>query len=329
MNKSKIVEEYNKKQGSYNRLGVNIVDALKTFFQEIEIDLLDVYYRVKTFNSFYEKISRKNYSDPFEEIEDICGIRVICYYASDIEKIKETIQNEFIVIEDQDKSELLGLKEFAYRSHHYIVKINNSWTNAPNYRRLDTLKAEIQVRTILMHGWAEIEHKLNYKSDAQVPSKFQRKLFRLSAKFEEADEQFDELRFGIKEYKKSLTQKTSKSKIFDVNQDFNIETYKSFVKFHFPEIQMDHFGLGIDFQEYSTKGIDFEFLEGALKKMKPYLEEIGADLVKYGHYDENEKIDPLEVLGMAVKIVYKEKNEDVGRPDSAWRKVLKKWKEKT
>jgi putative GTP pyrophosphokinase len=27
-----------------------------------------------------EKIERKSYEKPFEDTEDICGIRIICYY---------------------------------------------------------------------------------------------------------------------------------------------------------------------------------------------------------------------------------------------------------
>jgi len=36
---------------------------------------------------------------------------------------------------------------------------------APNYRGLSKLNFEIQARTILMHGWAAINHKLLYKHE--------------------------------------------------------------------------------------------------------------------------------------------------------------------
>ena len=109
----------------------------------------------------------KKIREPFDEIEDICGVRVICYYTSDVDKVTQIIKNEFQILESQNKSDLLGVNEFAYRSQHFIVKTNSKWNAAPNYRDLGNLKAEIQVRTILMHTWAEIEHKLNYKNKAQ------------------------------------------------------------------------------------------------------------------------------------------------------------------
>lgn len=56
------------------------------------------------------------------------------------------------------------------------------------------LRAEIQVRTALQHAWSAVNHKLDYKSPTEVPRELRRRLFRLSALFELADEQFSELR---------------------------------------------------------------------------------------------------------------------------------------
>ena len=55
-----------------------------------------------------------------------------------------------------------------------------------------------------MHAWAEIQHKLAYKSGDQVPEAFQRMLFRLSAKFEEADEQLEHIRNGLSSYRSEV-----------------------------------------------------------------------------------------------------------------------------
>jgi hypothetical protein len=56
------------------------------------------------------------------------------------------------------------------------------------------LKAEIQIRTVLQHAWAAISHKLQYKREDDVPAPLRRKLFRLSALFELADDEFISLR---------------------------------------------------------------------------------------------------------------------------------------
>lgn len=325
MNKTAISKQFQSKKEDYDRLGKNIVEALKMFLEDAGIPFLEVYYRVKKFDSFFEKIERKGYNDPFEEIEDICGIRIICYYASDIEKINKIINKEFKVLEQQDKSELLGLKEFAYRSNHYIVSINDNWLNAPNYRKLDGLKSEIQVRTILMHAWAEIEHKLNYKSDSQVPSKFQRKLFRLSAKFEEADEQFEELKTGIEDYKNNIKEDITKTQKFNLNQDFNIESYNAFMAFYFPNEPFDEWRSNLNFEEYSMYGKDFKILDNAYRTLKPYMEEISKDLIEAG-YGNNLIEIPSEFLGFALDVVDEESFKRRSGTSKPWRDNVIKWR---
>jgi putative GTP pyrophosphokinase len=326
MNKKNISEKFQQDEEAYKRLGQNIVDALIIFLEDNQIPFLSVYFRVKKLDSVLEKFERKGYSKSFDEIEDICGIRVICYYASDVEKVNKIIKKEFQIVEEENKSELLGLKEFAYRSQHYIVKINKDWNAAPNYRNLENFKAEIQVRTILMHAWAEIEHKLNYKTDAQVPDKFQRKLFRLSAKFEEADEQFEELKSGIEEYKLQLNNTILTSKKFNPKQDFNIDSFRSFVKFHFPEADTDSKQFSMAFEHISKLDNPFLALDDAIKKVKPHLKEIIIDLNKNG-YTEPEYIEAEVFIWISLDIIndilYKLREKTLHED---WKTVVLKWK---
>jgi ppGpp synthetase/RelA/SpoT-type nucleotidyltranferase len=58
---------------------------------------------------------------------------------------------------------------FGYQSTHYLVKYLNTRTMMPEYTRFRNLIAEIQVRTILQHAWAEIEHDIQYKSSSVLP----------------------------------------------------------------------------------------------------------------------------------------------------------------
>ncbi|MDF2438276.1 MAG: (p)ppGpp synthetase [Bacteroidota bacterium] len=323
--KKELNDEYNRLQSQYSKLGKNLEEALKSFLEAEKIPYLSVYHRVKDFESYFEKVGRKNYKDPFNETEDICGIRIICYYASDIEKIENIIKKELNVLESENKSDSLGLKEFAYRSVHNIVKINDNWTATPNYRGLQNYKAEIQIRTILMHAWAEIEHKLNYKSDAQVPFNFQRKLFRLSAKFEEADEQFEELRDGITEYRKDIAEKTRNENKFDVTQDFNLDSFLAFLNFHFPEMPpAEGFYLNTTFEDAVKNDITFAELEEDIKFIKPYIHEIAEDLKKNGYTNQVDEM-PTEIIGFSRQVLGK---EDYKATNQNWKFVIEKWMKK-
>lgn len=317
-------KKFDELKNLYTRLGQNIVDAIKSFLQENEIPYLEVYYRVKEYSSFSEKIERKNYTNPFEEIEDICGVRIICYYLKDIERIQKIIKKEFNIKESVDKSESLGLKEFAYRSFHNIVTIKPNWCETPNYRGLNNLKTEIQTRTILMHAWAEIEHKLNYKSDAQVPKEFQRKLFRLSAKFEEADEQFEELKSGILKYRKEINSKTKNSKKFDLTQDLNIESFKAFLKFHFAKHEIELSRVNQLFEDLINLAISFKEIEPIIELLIPHSEDISKDLNNSGYVNVIKDM-PTELIGFGLHLFdYEDYKATVG----AWKINVDKWKQK-
>lgn len=326
ISKNKLNTEFSKIKNSYKHLGNNITEALKKFLEKENIDYLEVYSRVKDFDSFYNKSNK--YNDPFNEIEDICGIRIICYYASDIDKINKIINDEFNVIEQQDISDRFNVNEFGYRSHHFIVKIKDSWTAAPNYRGLENFKAEIQVRTISMHAWAEVEHKLNYKSSKEIPDKFKRKISLLSAKFEEIDEQFDALRAGIEEYQNEITQKIKKTNSFDLEQDFNIETFEVFLKFYYPEIEWKEYNFSIIFKSLKESKIDFKIIEKSINKVKPFYKEMYKDILETG-----DELPQFNVQGDIFWLTMDVTNEGFFKKREPhtlkyWKDLVSKWRER-
>lgn len=234
--KEALKREYEKVCPKYEKLARNLKQALETFLKDAGIDVLDVDYRIKDFESFHDKIQRKAYKSPFQEIEDICGLRIICYYPSDLERISDILKKEFDVKDLVDKADILEPDRFGYRSLHFILTVKKGWLEAPDYRGLENLKAEVQVRTILMHAWADIEHKLAYKKKEHVPNQLKRKLYQLSALFEIADEQFDSLRKEKEEYIEHLvSEDAKKSGRFDVNQPMNIDTLQAFLDFYVPD----------------------------------------------------------------------------------------------
>jgi hypothetical protein len=53
---------------------------------------------------------------------------------------------------------------------------------------------EIQVRSVLAHAWAEIEHEVKYKSGVDLPEDLGRTFYRMAAELEEIDARFMQLR---------------------------------------------------------------------------------------------------------------------------------------
>lgn len=268
-------EQYDFLNTSYKRLGKNIREALETFLGSSNISVLAVTYRIKEFDSFIEKIERKKYTDPFKQIEDICGIRVICYYQTDVEKICNIIKKEFDIKESQDKEDLLNDDQFGYRSYHLIGKIKKTWLKAPNYRGLENLKFEIQVRTVLMHAWDEIEHELAYKQKVHIPPHLKRKLYRISAKLEEADEQFEDIKKESTEYRNSIiTSAKSQGGIFDKEMKLNLDSFQAFLDFKFPKRKRVIEDTRALLDEMIESKVSFKELQDYLDKTEKYLDEI-------------------------------------------------------
>src|SRR5947199_8344378 len=126
-----LTRHYTWNVNKYARLADYIEGALDKLLNEAQIPYLAVSARVKSLESFLEKMGRKGYRNPIQECEDLCGIRIICYYESHIELIGEIIDREFDVKERIDKSFSLGAREFGYRSTHYVVKLKPKFFSIP------------------------------------------------------------------------------------------------------------------------------------------------------------------------------------------------------
>lgn len=165
--------------------------------------------RPKAIASFAEKIQRKRdkYRDPVHQFTDLCGGRVITHTPDEVRAMCDFIEKHFIIDWDNtiDVSQRLKPTEFGYRSVHYIVQFKpNVFPDATVGQEIPEtvfgLKAEIQVRTILEHAWADFNHRLVYKSPFPIPTKWQREFAGLAAILERADTSFAAIETGFKAY---------------------------------------------------------------------------------------------------------------------------------
>ena len=105
--------------------------------------------RLKSPDSILDKMLRKKLPFTLEAIEnnifDIAGIRVVCSFVDDIYMLADCLlqQDDITLIERKDY--IKNPKKNGYRSLHLII--------------------EVQLRTIAMEVWANLEHQLRYKKD--------------------------------------------------------------------------------------------------------------------------------------------------------------------
>ncbi|WP_165553033.1 GTP pyrophosphokinase [Kribbella speibonae] len=155
--------------------------------------------RAKTVASFHRKVMRPSaenpnqpkYSNPFQQITDLAGLRVITYFIEDLSRVDQIIVNEFEILEKTNRSTLLEDEEkLGYQSVHYLVRLKENRAELSEYQRFANTTVEIQVRTILQHAWAEIEHDIQYKSVEALPTGIKRRFLSLAGLIEIADREF-------------------------------------------------------------------------------------------------------------------------------------------
>ncbi|MGE3482964.1 MAG: GTP pyrophosphokinase family protein, partial [Gammaproteobacteria bacterium] len=94
-------------------------------------------------------------------------------------------------LDRSDKAEdLLEEERFGYQSVHYLVRLSAARAQLAEYERFAGAVTEVQVRTILQHAWAEIEHDIQYKSSAAIPRDIRRRFMALAGMLELADREF-------------------------------------------------------------------------------------------------------------------------------------------
>ena len=166
LNLRKLKEEYDKSFEIYSLMCNTVESILSSRRKQLNIIKPIFEKRVKTFESILDKILRKEeknekISDPFERIKDIAGVRVICYFREDANQICKIIKEgkDFEIIQPKRKT-----GTFSYKGNHFIVKLKRNRISLIEYEKLKNIKCEIQVKTIFSHAWAQLHHRLLYKS---------------------------------------------------------------------------------------------------------------------------------------------------------------------
>lgn len=159
--------------------------------------------RAKSVSSFAEKLLRKHYADPLQQMTDLCGVRVIVRTRAEVETVGRFLEQNFDIAWEHslDTSRRLQPAEFGYRSVHYIVQPfrDRPYSSSLAAEFFDW-KAEIQVRTMAEHAWADFAHDLSYKGAFSIPPDWQRELATLAAQLEDTDQGFARLEDRLRSY---------------------------------------------------------------------------------------------------------------------------------
>ena len=268
------IEQYEAIHPTYEKFAEAAKQILTHAFERRGILYHKIEARAKEIDSFGDKAAKPmesdptkpKYSDPLKQIEDLAGIRVITFLQRTGEEVNECIESEFYCLHKEDKSaELMDDDKFGYQSVHYIVKLLPNRIELPEYQDFKNLKLEIQVRTILQHAWAEVEHDIQYKNVKIIPPLIRRRFMALAGLLEIADREFQALHDDDKGLKLQEQEKHTIILDLEVNQ-LNLGTYLRKV---FPE------------REHSEPKYVSEIVNELIKENCRYLKDVETLIKNY------------------------------------------------
>lgn len=219
---------YNKNANIYKQFSSEVAQIIEKLLKTANVPYHSITQRVKDRDSYLNKCKKDQYSNPVEEIMDVAGIRIIAYTNNDVKKICEIIEEEFEIDNNNSGSKLEKMDDdkVGYLSVHYIAELNDKRAELKENNAYKKCKCEIQVRTLLQHAWAEIEHDRNYKFSGVLPKDIRRRFYLISGVLEMMDREFDALSKEIDVYSKIIQSKTKES---DFNIDINTESLSQYL----------------------------------------------------------------------------------------------------
>jgi len=182
--------EYQDKYESFKKLAETGRSLLSHQLSKGNIQTHSFPIRVKSINSSINKIRKNSFLNPFAEIKDLAGIRVVCLFLSDIQRVAAVAKSTFEILEEDNKIKDSPENYFGYVDHKLIAKLKRDSLQNSITPLLD-FHFEIQIRTISQDAWASISHKLDYKEPSQIPQHLRRDFFALQGLFYVADTHFD------------------------------------------------------------------------------------------------------------------------------------------
>jgi len=213
------VAEYSNLHPAYQRYG-RVLEQILGAASDRYAPLAIIQTRAKKIPSFAEKCLRKcsKYPMPSHQLTDLCGARLIARAASEVRAVSRFLEEHLDIDweNSDDVSERLAWSEFGYRSIHYVVSLKRNddlvpidedlygfvceSPECPGQGTFHPLKAEIQVRTLAEHAWADFAHDITYKGAFTLPDQWLREIALMAADLENVDRTVARIEEGLRTY---------------------------------------------------------------------------------------------------------------------------------
>lgn len=152
--------------------------------------------RIKSADSIRKKLLRKGRQATFEEAErnlnDIAGIRVVCFFCDDIYLVAEALKKQQDIRVLKEKDYVKMPKKSGYQSIHLILEVPVTYID-----QTKEMRVEVQIRSFAMDYWAELDTQMCYKKSAGQIENVERETRNYSDVIAKVDNKMLELRRRI------------------------------------------------------------------------------------------------------------------------------------
>lgn len=205
---NKIFNNWEKDEPVYRKLGEDVTSFIKKQITDYGI-FPEISHRTKDLLSIIKKIKKKSKEKPYnyEDLKDKLGIRIICTYQEDLEKINLFLKKNFNVLKAEFKKDFLDFDKLDYTSNHYDISVKSGFAEFDTHPEYIDLVFEVQARTLNQHAWSNTAHSLAYKQEVEISSKVKRRIYRLLSLYEIADDEFSSVNIALSEGKDNFAYK--------------------------------------------------------------------------------------------------------------------------
>lgn len=148
------------------------VEIMKEEYKVLyDYDLIDhINSRIKNPESIIQKMRDKEckltYKEMIANVNDIAGLRIISPLKKDIFSVKNLLQKLPGVQTIKEKDYITNPKKSGYSAYHIILGVPIVLAQQVIY-----VKVEVQIRTMAMDFWSNLEHKMKYKPKEEPDKK--------------------------------------------------------------------------------------------------------------------------------------------------------------
>ena len=184
-----------------------------------------------------------------EQVEDIAGIRIICQFVEDIQRVSDLIAGRSDMEIKCIKDYIAHQKESGYRSYHLVIYYHVETLNGPK-----KIQAEIQIRTMAMNFWATIEHSLQYKYKTNIPPYVKERLANEIMNAQNSSLMQRNLVMDILQNIENLYQKSNRREVEKIQDEF----YRIYASNDLQQLKRFHQQLDIIAEGYCAQAVTSE-----------------------------------------------------------------------